>query len=165
MIFFPFPFLHAAIKRARRARRRPPHPAQRSHLDGIQVYVHVFELLEQEQARGHALPPRDGIAFTGRRPDELRGHRGLGGGADRIEGECNTRSRVLVAARVLSVLLTGQAAGTRVAPGASAGRSHMQGERSLQSLDHPSSRASRISSLPPPLLPLWMLKQSSMPFV
>lgn len=41
------------------------------HLDGVEVDVDVLELLEQEEARSHALPPGDRVALASRRPDKL----------------------------------------------------------------------------------------------
>mmetsp|Transcript_34371 Transcript_34371/g.108301 ORF Transcript_34371/g.108301 Transcript_34371/m.108301 type:complete len:621 (+) Transcript_34371:404-2266(+) len=40
-------------------------------LDAVQVDVHVVELLEQEEARGHALAAGDGVALGRRRAHEL----------------------------------------------------------------------------------------------
>lgn len=46
-------------------------------LDAVEVEQHIIKLFEQEKARGHALPPGDGVAF-GRRPahqlEVLLGH-------------------------------------------------------------------------------------------
>mmetsp|Transcript_18984 Transcript_18984/g.52255 ORF Transcript_18984/g.52255 Transcript_18984/m.52255 type:complete len:241 (-) Transcript_18984:194-916(-) len=40
-------------------------------LDGVEVDLHVLELLEEEEAHGHTLAARDGVAVTGRRADDL----------------------------------------------------------------------------------------------
>ncbi len=39
--------------------------------DALEVEEHVFPLLLQEEARGHALPPRDGVALARARAHQL----------------------------------------------------------------------------------------------
>ena len=40
-------------------------------LDRVQVEEDVVELLQEEEAGGHALPPRDRVALRGGAPDQL----------------------------------------------------------------------------------------------
>ena len=41
-------------------------------LDGVEVDVHIFELLHQEVARGHALSPWNRVAFVSRGTYQLK---------------------------------------------------------------------------------------------